>query len=89
MRDLVLAIVTLALGLIAPAGAFEIEEERIFGNPQGRELSIISTTDVPAIAPVMEAFMRHRPEARIRYMQAASIDNLLVARLPLAADLFQ
>lgn len=74
MRDLVLAIVTLALGLIAPAGAFEIEEERIFGNPQGRELSIISTTDVPAIAPVMEAFMRHRPEARIRYMQAASIE---------------
>lgn len=73
MRDLVLAIV-LTLGLGTPAPAFEIEEERVFGNPLGDELSILSTTDIPAIAPVLEAFASTRPDERIRYMQASSLE---------------
>ncbi|TKW68659.1 MAG: ABC transporter substrate-binding protein [Paracoccus denitrificans] len=73
MRDLVLAIVT-ALGLTAPAHAFEIEQERVFGGPDGREIAVISTTDLPAIEDVLEAFVDDRPDTRIRYVQASSIE---------------
>ncbi|MFD1796215.1 ABC transporter substrate-binding protein [Paracoccus aurantiacus] len=73
MRDLLLAIgLILSTGLSAPA--FEVEQERIFGDPDGRELTILSTTDVPAIAPVLEAFASANPDIRIRYMQASSIE---------------
>lgn len=73
MRNSILAAV-LILGLTAPAPAFEIEEEQIFGDPLGQELTILSTTDIPAIAPVLDIYAARHPDMRIRYMQAASIE---------------
>jgi iron(III) transport system substrate-binding protein len=73
MRDLVLATV-LTLGLAAPAAAFQIEAERSFGDPQGREIAVISTTDLPAIEQVLDDFVSTRPGTKIRYVQASSIE---------------
>ncbi|WBU60820.1 ABC transporter substrate-binding protein [Paracoccus albus] len=79
MRDLVLAI-GLFLGLASPAPAFEIEEERIFGNPEGAEISVISTTDLPAIEAVLDAFVAANPDTRISYVQASSVEVFRAVR---------
>lgn len=77
MRDPVLAIVQTVLVflmLAASAAAYEIEEERFFGSENGREISVLSTTDLASIAPVLEDYIASHPNQRIRYTQAASVE---------------
>ncbi|MDB6178365.1 substrate-binding domain-containing protein [Paracoccus sp. Z330] len=72
MRDLVLAAI-ISLCLQAPATAYEIEEQRIFGDGSD-EIRVLSTTDLTAISPVLQDFAETRPNMRVRYDQAASIE---------------
>lgn len=65
----------LAFGLIAawlPAAAFEVESERLFGTPGGAPISVLSTTDTAAFAPVLQAFADAHPGRQVRYVQASS-----------------
>lgn len=71
MRDLVLALAVLT-GLAGAAAGYEIEQEQVFGPAEGREISVLSTTDLAAIGPVMQQFTETHPGWRIRYAQAAS-----------------
>ncbi|WP_265500766.1 ABC transporter substrate-binding protein [Paracoccus beibuensis] len=67
----------LTLGLIiatAPANALEIEAEQFFGPPGGAEIAVLSTTDIDAIAPVMQDFASEHPDRRVRYLQASSTE---------------
>lgn len=75
MRRLVsAAVVILAACLtVQPVAAYEIEEQRIFGDGP-REVSVLSTTDLAAIDKVMQDFAATRPDLRIRYDQAASVE---------------
>ena len=68
------AVVTIGLMLWAGlAGAFEIEEEAVF--PGGADtLSIVSTTDTEAFAPLIAAFQADNPSVAIRYTVASSQD---------------
>lgn len=72
MRHLVLAALA-TLGLTTQSHAYEIEEQQIFG-AGAKEISVLSTTDLAAISQVMQAFADARPDLRIRYDQAASIE---------------
>lgn len=75
MRELVLAIV-LGLGLILPvagASAYEVEIEQVFGPADGREISVISTTDLASIDGVLQDFVETHQGLRIRYAQASSL----------------
>lgn len=72
MRNLVLAAVA-ALGLTAPAGAFEIEEQRVFG-AGAREIAVLSTTDLASIEGVLADFAATHPGHRVAYVQAASVE---------------
>ncbi|SNT75651.1 ABC transporter substrate-binding protein [Paracoccus seriniphilus] len=72
MRHLVLAALV-TLGLTTQSHAYEIEEQQIFG-AGAKEISVLSTTDLAAISQVMQAFADARPDLRIRYDQAASIE---------------
>ncbi|SIS72350.1 ABC transporter substrate-binding protein [Paracoccus saliphilus] len=77
MRDPVLAAIRAAflfLTLAASAAAYEVEEERYFGPEGGREISVLSTTDLDSIAPVLEDYIASHPNQRIRYEQAASVE---------------
>lgn len=76
MRILVLSIRLIALiGLVAPAaGAFEIEDERQFGLPEGAVIEVLSTTDISALAPVLSDFVARHPDRQVRYVQAASAE---------------
>lgn len=80
-RTLACLMLAAVLG-IAPAAGFEIEQSRVFG-PEGRvegsawtdrEIAVLSTTDLDAIAPVLEGFVAAHPGSRIRYDQAASTE---------------
>lgn len=66
----------IAIGLMiwaSFASAFEIEEETLF--PGGAAtLSIISTTDTEAFAPLIAAFQGQNPNVAIRYTVASSQD---------------
>ncbi|MBU3029372.1 ABC transporter substrate-binding protein [Paracoccus marinaquae] len=73
MRDLVLAAV-LGLGLSLPAAGYEIEVEQVFGPEDGREIRVISTTDLVSIDSVLRDFVEGHPGSRIRYAQAASVE---------------
>jgi iron(III) transport system substrate-binding protein len=63
-----------ALILTAPAvTAFEVEEERIWGDPASAlRLDVLSTTDIDIVAPVIDAFLADRPEIALRYVMASS-----------------
>lgn len=76
MRDLVLAAARiLILGLTTnSATAYEIEKEQIFGPETGREISVLSVTDISAISDVLEEFVSTFPGQRVRYVQAASVE---------------
>lgn len=68
------AVLTLIVSLSGqPGTAYEIEEQCIFGDGP-REISVLSTTDLAAIDKVMQEFAASRPDLRIRYVQAASIE---------------
>ncbi|MFC0202383.1 ABC transporter substrate-binding protein [Paracoccus rhizosphaerae] len=70
-----LAEVAVALMLwAAPAAALEVEAERVFGAADGDEISVLSTTDLAAIAPVLEDFVQGNPGRKVRYLQAASTE---------------
>lgn len=63
----------LALTLSAPAAAFEVEEERIWGDPASvTRLDVLSTTDIDIVAPVIDAFLADRPDIALRYVMASS-----------------
>ncbi|MDP5306079.1 ABC transporter substrate-binding protein [Paracoccus spongiarum] len=62
------------LWLATAASAYEIEVERSFGPEEGREVSVISTTDLEAIDSVLEGFVAARPGLRLRYVQASSVE---------------
>ena len=71
-------VLTLAVALLflwrAAAGAFEVEEERLFParDGGGREVSILSTTDTSVLGPVVEAYQRRHPNIAVRYTVASS-----------------
>lgn len=62
------------LPLAGAATAYEIEVEQVFGSSDGREIRVLSTTDIAAISPVLQAFVDRHPGAGIRYTQAASTE---------------
>ena len=64
MRDLVLAFGLILWG--AAAGALEVEEEVIFPGATDTVVSILSTTDAEAFAPVIAAFQAQNPEMGVR-----------------------
>jgi len=66
----------LALMLAGPALGFEMELERVFGPADApEEIAVLSTTDVAAIAGVLESYAARHPWQRIRYVQAASLET--------------
>lgn len=73
MRNLVLALATL-IGLAGPVAAYEIEEKRYFGVSEGREISVLSTTDLASIEDALQQFVDDNPAFRLRYEQAASTE---------------
>lgn len=54
------------------SAAFEIEEETVFAGAGETEISILSTTDTQAFAPVIAAFQLQNPTVTIRYTVASS-----------------
>lgn len=72
MRQLGLSLVLiLAAGL---AAAFEAEERRMFGDPGGRVLKVISTTDAEVFVPIVEPFLRDNPGVAVDYTVASSAE---------------
>jgi iron(III) transport system substrate-binding protein len=66
-------LVALALLVFAStANALEVEEETLFAGSGSREVSILSTTDSEAFAPVIDAFQLANPTLTIRYTVANS-----------------
>lgn len=82
MRDLALAVArSLIICLMAhSAMAYEIEEERVFGSEYGREITVLSTTDISAISEVLDEFVATFSGLRVRYVQAASIEVFRAVR---------
>lgn len=70
MRMFILAAV---IALAAPAQALEIEAQAVFGTG-ARDITVLSTTDVAAVAHVMDRFVEIHPGLRLRYLQAASTE---------------
>lgn len=66
--------VTLSFCLTFPAFGLEIEVERHFGPESGAEISVLSTTDVTAIAEVLQDYVDRNAGQRIRYVQASSLE---------------
>ncbi len=60
-----------ALWLSAPAAAFEIEEETIFGDGPVL-ISVLSTTDTGVFAPLIAAYQAQNPDVSVRYVVANS-----------------
>jgi len=72
MRPFITA-ATLIWALLAPASAFEIEEERVFpADAAAAELRILSTTDTVTFAPLIAAFQQTSPNLSVRYTVASS-----------------
>lgn len=84
MRHVVAAI---GLGLWAgSSAAFEIEEETVFtGGPV--ELSVLSTTDTEAFAPLITAFQSANPDVSLRYTVANSQEVFAALQDEVAFDL--
>ena len=65
----------IALLIPVTAPAFEIEEERIFGDPSApSHLQVISTTDTDLIAPLINAFLVDHQDLAIIYTTVSSTD---------------
>lgn len=79
MRNLILAFV-ITFGIAGSADCFEIEKEQVFGGPDGREVTMLATMDVSAIADVLEVYVAENPEIRLRYIQASSNEIYLATR---------
>lgn len=73
MRHLVLALGLIAL-LARPGAAFEAEAVHDFGPESAVQISVIGANDLPAIAPVLSAFVGAQPGYRVHYVQAASTE---------------
>lgn len=75
MRNLHAAIgLILAALACGPALSFEIETERVFGDEDTPRIEVLSTTDMIAFTPVLEAFVARYPQRSIRYVQASSTE---------------
>ncbi len=73
MRRIILAAVMVLAAHAATA--FQIEEETLFpGTPNGRELSILSTTDTEIFRPLIDAFQQANPGVSLRYSVASSTE---------------
>jgi iron(III) transport system substrate-binding protein len=72
MRRLAFAAGLIAALLGQPLVAQEIEAERVFGSSDASQIRVLSTTDLAAFAPVLQAFVDHHPSRSIRYVQASS-----------------
>jgi iron(III) transport system substrate-binding protein len=75
MRHVIAALIA-TFGLILwhsqTAQAFEIEAERTFGPATGPEISVLSTTDIAILEPVIRAYLVQNPALRLRYVMASS-----------------
>ena len=54
------------------AQAFEIEDERQFGPADGRQLEVLSTTDISILEPVISAWLEANPGLGLHYVMASS-----------------
>ncbi|WP_410218711.1 ABC transporter substrate-binding protein [Paracoccus sp. (in: a-proteobacteria)] len=66
-----------AIGLILLATgsqAFEVESENFFGPEGGGAITVLSTTDTAAFAPVLQDFAERHPGRRVHYVQASSTE---------------
>lgn len=73
MRHALAALGLIVAGLLAPAAAFEIEEDHRFGPATaGRVVSVLSTTDTAIFQPLIEGFLARNPGLALRYTVAAS-----------------
>lgn len=73
-RFIVLLLLLVAAGLPgSPTRAFEIEAERLFGNPDAAtRIRVLSTTDIAVFAPVLDGFIAARPDIAVSYVVASS-----------------
>lgn len=72
MRYLIILVLTLMPGLCL---AQSWEDQRIFGNPSGRQiLRIISSTDTSFFAPIIEGFLANRPDVSVEYLVTGTAD---------------
>ncbi|MFN7224980.1 MAG: ABC transporter substrate-binding protein [Paracoccaceae bacterium] len=72
MRRILFAL-GIALGLTQTASAFEVEATRNFGpSDPARSLSVLSTTDIAILQPVITAYLDQNPGLGLRYVMASS-----------------
>ncbi|MEJ6397813.1 ABC transporter substrate-binding protein [Yoonia sp. 208BN28-4] len=75
------------LALAGAAAAFEIEEDTTFAGTGSAQISVLSTTDTQAFAPVIIAFQKDRPDVTVRYVVANSQDVFSAVQDQAAFDL--
>jgi len=66
MRRVFTALALIA-GLAGPAGAQQIEAQRLFGSADAPVVEIISTTDIEIFAPLIVAFVADNPAVAVNY----------------------
>lgn len=66
------AILAFAFGQSLPAAAFDIEDERQFGPEAGPQITILSTTDISILQPVIAAWLEANPRTGLHYVMASS-----------------
>lgn len=71
MRGIILAF-GLVLALVRMGQAYEIEDERHFGPTGGTEITVLSTTDIAILEPVITAYLDRNPGIGLRYVVASS-----------------
>lgn len=69
----ILTALGLTLALAAPAPAFEIEDRiRLGAETAGETLAILSTTDIAAAKPLLDAYLATRPGLAVDYVVASA-----------------
>lgn len=69
----ILSALGLTLALAAPAPAFEIEDRiRLGAEPAAETLAILSTTDIAAAKPLLQAYLATRPGLAVDYVVASA-----------------
>ena len=71
MRGIILAF-GLVITLARMGQAYEIEDERHFGPTGGAEITVLSTTDIAILEPVITAYLDSNPDLGLRYVVASS-----------------
>ncbi len=73
MRGFIFSLGLICLG--AAVQAFEIEDQRVFGNPEEAQvLRVISTADISFFEPMIAAYLEDHPDVAVDYTVASSTE---------------